>query len=178
MNSVENLYLIALLPPKEIQEEITLLKKEVARNFDSKHALNAPPHITLHMPFRRKKKRLSELEEVMGEINAEFNSFEIQLDGFNFFEPRVIFINVISNPHLIQLQKRVAQNCRRKLNLDNANYKNQPFQPHITIAFRDLNKQKFFQAKSYYESKEFNLTFLMDKASLLRKDNNSWVVVE
>ena len=136
----ESLYFIAILPPKKIQEEITSFKQIIADRFESTHAFNAPPHITLHMPFRLKKKKEDKLLHCIDDIRNQMSSLSIQLDGFDFFEPRVVFVNVIPSEKLNNLQGKVVELVKKKLKIYNANYKERPFHPHITIGFRDLKK--------------------------------------
>lgn len=173
-----DLYFIAVVPPQEIQDRITELKHEVAKKFGSKHALNAPPHITLHMPFKWKDKRIGVLENVMHQINNELVDFEIELNDFDFFEPRVVFVNVLENEALSKLQKTVVDSCRKNLKLDNANYKDRPFHPHVTIAFRDLKKAMFYEAREYFNQQVFSCKFKVDELSLLKHDGGKWNVVK
>lgn len=173
----ESLYFLAIVPPKAIQDRITELKMEVAERFNSKHALNAPPHITLHMPFKWKEKKLDQLKEAVQTINEELTPFGVTLKDFDFFEPRVVFVDVVENESLNQLQKRVINTCRKELKLDNANYKDRPFHPHVTIAFRDLKKAMFYEARDYFVGKEFNQTFSVSELSLLKHDGGKWEVL-
>ena len=174
----ESLYFIAIVPPKEIQDEITKLKHEVAERYESKHALRSPPHITLHMPFKWKDKRFDELAEVMKKLNERLEPFEIQLRDFDYFEPRVVFVNVVANEKLEELQKKVVDVCRKQLKLDNANYKNRPFHPHITIAFRDLKKRMFYEARKEFEKREVSFEFQAKEITLLKHDGKKWNVVD
>ena len=173
----ESLYFIAVVPTVEIQEEITKLKQEVAEKYESKHALKSPPHITLHMPFKWKDKRYKELVAVMEKLNSDFEPFEVQLKDFDFFELRVVFVDVVENEKLNQLQKVVVDICRKQLKLDNANYKNRPFHPHVTIAFRDLKKRMFYEAKKEFEFREVSYKFQVTEISLLKHDGKKWNVI-
>lgn len=174
----ESLYFIAVVPPTEIQEEITKLKQEVAEKYESRHALKSPPHITLHMPFKWKDMRYEELVAVMEKLSNDFEPFEVQLKDFDFFEPRVVFVDVVENEKLNQLQKEVVDVFRKQLKLDNANYKNRPFYPHVTIAFRDLKKRMFYEAKKEFEKNEFNFKFRVEKISLLKHDGTKWNAIQ
>ena len=44
-------YFVALIPPSPVYEEAQALKEYFREKYNSKAALNSPPHITLHMPF-------------------------------------------------------------------------------------------------------------------------------
>ena len=172
----ESLYFIAVIPPQEIQEEITALKHEIAEKYGSKHALSSPPHITLHMPFRWKDKRFDELSDVMKNLNRDLETFEVELKNFDFFEPRVVFVNVVQSEKLEKLQKKVVGACRKELKLNNANYKNRLFHPHVTIGFRDLKKRMFYEAKKAFEHRSVRFQFQVEKVTLLKHDGKKWNV--
>ena len=55
------LYFIAIIPPSPIFEQASELKNHFMQQYQSKAALNSPPHITLHMPFEWKEKKEEEL---------------------------------------------------------------------------------------------------------------------
>lgn len=175
---MEQLYFIAIVPPAGIQDEITALKQEIAEKYGSSHALKSPPHITLHMPFRWKEKRFEELNTLMLELNEGIEPFEIELQNFDFFEPRVVFVDVMENEDLTDLQKQVVDACRRKLKLDHANYRNRAFHPHVTIGFRDLKKAKFYEAKKEFEERVFANKFRVQQVELLQHDGKQWHRVE
>jgi len=174
---LENLYFIAIVPPEKIQDEITQLKVLVAERFNSKHALKSPPHITLHMPFKWKEKKYDLLIDTMKKINNEVEEFQIELDGFNFYEPRVVYVDVKQNKQLEELQKKVIDLCRKELKINNANYKDRPFVPHITIGFRDLRKPQFYEAKQYFQKREHTAQFKTTGVSLLKYVGGRWVSV-
>ena len=102
---MEERYLLAIMPPDELLSQITKLKKGVAENFGSSHALNAPAHITLHMPFRLSENKVSALHDFIKSVNSEIQPFSILLKDFDFFEPRVVFINIKECQELIALQR-------------------------------------------------------------------------
>lgn len=174
---MESLYFIAIVPDEKVKAQVHAYKLEVADRFDSSNALKSPPHITLHMPFKWKESKCERLLELMETLNEEIQPFQVSLNGFDFFEPRVVFVNVEPNEELEVLQSKVVRACRRALKLDNANYKNRPFHPHMTIGFRDLKKPSFFQAKDYYENKNYNAQFEVNEVSLLKHDGKQWKVV-
>ena len=173
----DSLYFIAVVPNEGVSSEVESFKKEVAEKFGSNHALRSPPHITLHMPFKWKNHKELVMLDLIGNLNDEITPFQIELNGFDFFEPRVVFVNVEENKELENLQSKVVRECRKKLNLDNANYKDRPFHPHMTIGFRDLKKPAFYQAKAYYENKTYFAQFELKKITLLKHDGKKWQVI-
>lgn len=175
---MNQLYFIAIMPPAEIRDRITQLKKEFSEKYSSKQALKSPPHITLHMPFRWKDKKVDQLHTFVKNINKRLEPFEVALKGFDFFEPRVVFVNVLPNDALRRLQSEIVQQARKELLLDNANYKDRPFHPHMTIAFRDLKKPMFYAAQAHYSEKEINHVFWVEKIELLKHDGERWQAME
>lgn len=174
----EGLFFIAIVPPQAIQTEVTRLKEEVRDRYGSKHALNSPPHITLRMPFKWEMKKLDLLLETLADVSNGCDTFEIQLKGFNAFPPRVIYADVQPNLRLRELQNHVSTVARRQLGLDNGDYKNRGFQPHMTIAFRDLKKAKFMEAWRGFEKRTFDATFFVVSLTLLKHEAGKWSVYE
>ncbi|MEM7297840.1 MAG: 2'-5' RNA ligase family protein [Bacteroidota bacterium] len=173
----ESMYFIAVVPPQKVQEEVTQLKVLMAERFHSKQALKSPPHITLHMPFKWKESKIGKLELAIKKINAEVQTFKVELDGFAFFEPRVVYVDLAKNAKLIELQKNVVEVGRKELNLENGNYKNRPFRPHMTIGFRDLKKPDFYDAKKYFQNREFSARFMVKEVKLLKHNGKKWDII-
>jgi 2'-5' RNA ligase len=168
------LYFIAIVPPASIRNEIQLLKEYLRDAYQSKAALNSPPHITLHMPFQWKEAKEDKLISALKTFTAASHDVEIQLSAFACFAPRVIYINVLESESLRDLQSTLHRFCKRELNLFHAQYRDKPFHPHITLAFRDLKKDKFEKAWIEFQEKKFAGDFVVDKMTLLKHDGKVW----
>ncbi len=167
-------YFVALIPPSPVFDEALDLKNYFKTRYNSKASLNSPPHITLHMPFRWKEDKESDLVETLEHFDSGIMPFTVQLLNFNSFAPRVIFIDVVPNEALTALQKKLLRFCKRELNLFNADYKDQPFHPHLTLAFRDLKKSTFAEAWQEFENKTYAADFLVDRFALLKHNGREW----
>src|SRR6478609_7065029 len=161
-------YFIAIIPPAPIDEEVQLLKNYVVTHYNSKAALNSPPHITLHMPFEWKREKEVMLCDSLSTFFGTMSSFELQLSDFSSFAPKTIFIQVVKNAQLESLEKELHAFCKKNLNLFNARYQNMPFHPHMTIAFRDLHKTTFAEAWTYFKDKKFDEKFRVVTVALLK----------
>jgi 2'-5' RNA ligase len=170
---LESLYFIAVVPPEDIREEVTELKKYVAATYGSKHALKSPPHITLHMPFKFKDRKYEQLEAFLQSMVKNQPTFSIQLQGFSYFEPRVVFVDMLQSEALESLQATISKEIRQ-LNILNSQYKGRPFHPHMTIAFRDLKKQAFYEARNDFSQKEYSRNFEVEEICLLKHDGQQW----
>jgi 2'-5' RNA ligase len=175
---VEKDYFIAIVPPSPIYEEAIEQKVYFKTKYNSKASLNSPPHITMHMPFRWAEKNEDKLAGYLKVFAQENTAVTIKLNGFSSFPPRVIFINVEITPELEGLQKNLERYIRRQLNLFNANYKELPFHPHLTLAFRDLKKPNYQKAWEEFVSKNYQATFLANKLALLKHSGSVWEVFQ
>src|SRR5688572_11117919 len=98
------LYFIAFIPPAPVFEDALKLKQYFKETYNSKAALNSPPHITLHMPFRWKlNKEIQLIEKLKGFIKRH-DPLKICIDNFSSFPPRVIFLNVVTSQPLVTFQ--------------------------------------------------------------------------
>lgn len=167
-------YFIALIPPSPAFEQAQQWKEYFHVEFNSKAALNSPPHITLHMPFEWKTEKEAKLIEQLQRFAQTQNKFSLELNGFGCFEPRVIYINVLENAALSQLQSTLARFCKIELNLFNANRMDQPYHPHLTVAFRDLKKQVFPKAWAFVKDLTFEAQFICQEFVLLKHDGRLW----
>lgn len=171
-----NQYFIALIPPVPTYNEALGLKQYFKENYRSKASLNSPPHITLHMPFKWKEEKEQKLISALEKFIKTFDAFMVQLQNYSSFPPKVIFINVVKSEELEIFQKNLQRFCKKELNLFNADYKEQPFHPHLTLAFRDLKKPNFQQAWNEFERKKYKAEFLAEKISLLKHNGKEWEV--
>ena len=172
----EKLYFIAIVPPSPIYEEALEQKAYFKSKYNSKASLNSPPHITLHMPFRWSEQHEEELACHLKSFADENSPVTIQLKDFSSFPPRVIFINVVITPELENLQKNMQRYFKRQLNIFNANYKELPFHPHLTLAFRDLKKPNYQKAWEEFVTKNYQATFVASSLTLLKHSGSVWEV--
>ena len=170
------LYFVAIIPPSPIYEEALGLKNHFKEKYQSKASLNSPPHITLHMPFQWKEDKEDELLSTFEKLSPVVKPFKLKLSGFGSFPPRVLFIDVDKNESLVNLHQNIHQQCKRDLNVFNANYKDKAFHPHLTLAFRDLKKPMYAKAWEEFEHKDFNTEFSVDKFALLKHNGKVWEV--
>jgi len=85
----------------------------------------------------------------------------------------VISIGVSENERLNNLHHELQQFCESKLNLC-PEYKDLPFHPRLTLAFRDLKRAKFLEAWEEFNKRTFSASSIMSKISLLKHDGKIW----
>jgi 2'-5' RNA ligase len=126
------------------------------------------------MPFRWREKKEDDLVNALEKFAQQFSPFTLSLKNFSCFSPKVIFIDVSTNPCLNELQKELHKFCKRELNVFNADYKEQPFYPHLTLAFRDLKKPAFQKAWDEFKDKDFKADFVVEQITLLKHTGKVW----
>ena len=169
-------YFLAIIPPIPIQEEVMEIKSYFKEAYGCRAPLRSPAHITLQMPFRWKPEKEDKLIESLSLFAQKQRAFTVELKDFGCFEPKVIFINVVKNKSVKAMQKALVAHLRKSLGIFHADYKNRGFNPHITVAFRELKKPLFYQAWEEYREKSFQGNFHVHSFWLLRHDGKQWQV--
>ena len=173
LRQTDDLYFVAIIPREPLKARVTGIKKELEAQFNTKAALKSPPHITLHMPFRWKSKKIDQITTTLQELAVQTQAFYVELKDFAAFPPRVIYLNVTENISLNNLKSRVSQLSLQKWKLFDR-IDSRPFHPHMTVAFRDLKKPDFERAWSVYKTRTFEEQFLADEITLLKHNGKFW----
>ena len=170
-------YFIAIVLPPPVFEAAEKIKQELNLIHHLKGALRSPAHITLHRPFEWKEEKENELLETLDTFKFEDKNIAIDLNNFDFFEPRVIYIDVMHNVALFDLHKTLKSFAKTKLGLLNEVNDLRGFHPHVTVAFRDLKKRTFYELKEEFAQKQFRAAFNCNQISVL-KLHNKWEVLK
>jgi 2'-5' RNA ligase len=167
------LLLIALLPDAPLRERIRVLKEEMRLRFGAAHALKAPAHLTLQMPFRASSSERDDLVRRLEAFACREPGFEIQLSGFDAFPPRVIFIRVVDHAPILGLHERLRAMLLEKVGLGEKAVTPE-IHPHLTIATRDLSETAFLRAWPEFQAREFEASFQVRSLFLLQHNGKAW----
>jgi len=173
MNNRMNLYFIAIVPPRGLRQQVFEFKEEMRARFRAGHALKSPAHITLQKPY----KRFSEEEDTMADALTMFagseRPFNIVLDGFGSFAPRVIFVKVTDTDPVVSLHARLREMLLTKLHFSRDEIM-KDVQPHITIATRDLTPETFHDAWAEKKDQVFRGSFTVSSICLMKHNGKNW----
>jgi len=172
-----DLYFIALIPHQALRAEISALKNEIFNNTGSKKALNSPAHITLQRPFRRNHEFEVNLISCLKLFASKQKSFKISLSGFDYFEPRVIFVDVLKSKELNILQTNLNLVLLDQLAFEQKEL-NVHIHPHMTIATRDLSKNAFYKVWPTYKNRRYHGEFTVKSIFLLKHNGTSWDILQ
>lgn len=176
MKKSDPLYFIAIVPPEPELTELWGLKHEFAEKYSVKAALKSPPHVTLHMPFRYREDREPRLFETLQESMKELPGFRLVLDGFGSFPPRVVYLQVEENSTLNELYRMIMKLMKTEFSIFNAGYKDRPFHPHLTLAFRDVRKAVFNEIWEHVRNEPFRMEADISHVCLLKHNGSNWEV--
>lgn len=170
------IFFIALIPPKEIKEEVTQFKLYASRHFNASHALKSPPHITLFPPFVWPKEKESFLKDALENFGQLHSAVPVELRHFNSFGQRVIFVDVLFTEELNDLRNSLVLYLKQQIDLNHSD--SRPFHPHMTLAFKDLKPAFFSKAWNYFSQLTFERNFVADELFLLRHDGVKWQIIQ
>ena len=174
MSSSKQRFFIALVPPDDIQERITEIKQYFADRYNSSRALQSPPHITLQIPFEWPAADVPKLEESLKGFAARRLSIPVTLSGFAAFVPRVIYVDVVKSPELLELQKDLMSYIEENLGIADRLSQTRPFVPHVTVAFSDLTQENFQKAWLEFQERSIFFEFTASTLTLLLHDGSRW----
>jgi 2'-5' RNA ligase len=171
-----NRYFIAAIPPAYLANYITGIKQSIAEKYDSKAALNQPPHITLVPPFQLEDSKINRVSKVIAEcLQMNTTPFLITLENYSSFPPKVIFMQVVSNSKLIKLASDVNKVLYSEGLIKSFDY---DLHPHVTVAFKDLTEENYKLAWEEYKDKNVYFDWDLNQLSVLKYVDKQWVVVK
>jgi len=174
MNPSKQRFFIALVPPDDIQQHITEIKLYFAEHYNSRGALNSPPHITLQPPFEWLAEDVPKLEESLNQFSVNRRPIPVTLSGFAAFAPRVIYVDVVKSPELLEIHSYLMSYMEANLGIVDRVSQSRPFVPHMTVAFRDLTKENFQTAWLEFAGRSLHFEFTASALTLLIHDGRRW----
>lgn len=169
---MENLFLVCLIPPISIVEDIDVIRGEISDKYKVYESLKRPAHITLYNPVKissleKEKSFFKALEE------ASFSEiFSQVLKGFNSFAPHTVFIDVERNQSIMHLQAQIKSALQPLALLpERDNFK---FNPHLTVAFKDVKPATYSLIVDEYQTKNFKRVFFVDSFSVYKHLDKRW----
>lgn len=168
------LYFAALIPPNELKEEILKLKLEIKEKFNAAHALKLPAHITILPPFWLDVNKEPDLLENLKSNALTQKSFPVHLKDFGHFGQRVLFIKVVNHEPV----KQVYTNFSATLQTLFSEASVSSIHPHITLATRDLSRDKFQKAWEAFKDRSYTNSFTAKTLFLLKHNGKSWDILK
>ena len=171
-----HMYYLAILSSEEINKEVLKWKSFFKEKFKCSKALNSPAHITLISPFWMNTGLENELAASLKEFCKKQVGIRVQIKDFSAFKPKVIFADVVKNEKLDLLHSTFNDFILMQQKFPIKKDEN-IFQPHITLATRDLYKKDFNEAWEIFSKKKYVAEWMATGISLLRHNKKNWDVI-
>lgn len=171
------MFFIGICPPHPLEKQVHGIKEEFRQKYGIEGAFRSKAHITLQMPFNLSINKTNDFILNLNQLLETQKPFNIQLQKFGNFEPRVVFIKVAENPELNSLQKSIER-FMKQYQVFTSTHKNNGFTPHITIAYRDLKKPTFYKIWEELKDRSFQSSFLTNSVTVFKHNGKSWDTFE
>ncbi|MBT7706102.1 2'-5' RNA ligase family protein [archaeon] len=120
---------------------------ELCEKFGLCWGLKQSPHITVKTPFDVDK--LDQFISYIESLAKKIKPFDIELNGFNYFEPKVIFLDVKENSSLKDLHLRILKDINKKYKIKPSEFEGENIKFHSSVALEDVTEEKLEEAKKY-----------------------------
>lgn len=171
-----NMYFLAIVCPEQINREVLQWKHWMRDRFGCIAALRSPAHITLVPPFWMEAALEKNMIDKTDLFCSKLKPFAISVTNFAAFKPRVIFVDVLKNEILEELQSDISEFLIAAGEFP-VQKDERAFHPHITIATRDLHKRSFAEAWEFFAKKEYHAGWMAEGISLLKHNKKNWDVI-
>ena len=171
-----NMYFIALVLPTDVNGDVLKWKLFMKEHFNCLVALRSPAHITLVPPFWMSGDNENKLEDAIRLFSQRQTPVKVSLKNFAAFRPRVIYVDVLSNPPLQSMHDQLHEHLIAS-DIILIKKEERSFHPHVTIATRDLHKKTFHEAWKIFEKKNYEASCVIAGISLLKHNQKNWDVI-
>lgn len=143
--------------------------------FGLQKGLRQSPHITVKPPFIADS--IAPYVKYMESLCAGLEAFEIELDGFNSFSSKVIYLDVKENPNLFAIHEKITSDFKKEFNRN----EKEEMIFHATLAYGDVDEETFKKAFEYLKAHfKPKFKFKPQKMGLFYQlpDDSGWIVVK
>ena len=173
-----SLFYIAIECPKDINERVDGMKGYMEKEYGCRAARKSPAHLTIVPPFRAEDELIKQLQDFVTTFNIGMLPFQIRLKDYGQFAERVLFVDVERpNDPLNALE----QECMKEFSeqFPGIIFGMKPdFNPHVTIATRDIPEGKLAESRQYFETNfPFDEQFEAKNLTLYKLDKGWWQAV-
>jgi 2'-5' RNA ligase len=167
------------VPPESVSHRLDILRKELNEIAGSSYALQYPPHVTLRTGFLVPENKINSFIDEFGLLFSQQKTFRIETGGIhggfymqNNIRRPIVYFSIKPDQSLLSLNKRLlAYTQYRKSSRTH-------FDPHLSIAYRDLSMKGFERLKEIIENrsdlKKQQHRWVCDHAGLYVKNGESW----
>ena len=148
--------------PKDVEKEAKRITKILSTKFSTSASAKLwDPHTTVGSGITVEETKLKQLFNDLDKFAKKKRKIKAKINGIDFFtnlkppfkSPYAIFMKVNLNSGLAELHKALETNILEKYPKW---YRVDKYRPHVTIAFNDLTKENFTEAKKFLKQINYN----------------------
>lgn len=170
--AMENLFLVCLVPPASIIEDVDEIRNYISDKFNVHESLKRPAHITLYPPVKISSQETEKKFFNALKAASYFNPFNQVLKNFNAFPEHTFYIDVERNDGIMSLEKQIRTELQPLKLLDKKD--SNKFNPHLTLAFRDLKTPVFQEILAEFKDRKFKREFQISSFSVYKHMDKRW----
>ncbi|WP_191016931.1 2'-5' RNA ligase family protein [Treponema zioleckii] len=175
-NFPEQTHFIGVLLPEDITLTLEDCRRYMNEVYGCKSGYGTPIHITLVPPFKMQRDFSTKdlVTAIENEILPKHLGFTAHIDNFDAFGDRTIFAKVVANENWTRLRdetlKAILKACPGCTKKDQ-----RPFQPHGTVANRDIPAGATTKALQVMNEMKLAEDFLIDNITIFERQGGKWL---
>ena len=174
----EQTHFIGVLLPEDLTSRLEGYRRYMNQQYGCRSGHGTPIHVTLVPPFQLPAPcTTADIATTLAQMVAEkkWHTFNAKIEGFDAFGDRTLFAKVI--PSTVWTAFRAAAFGAVAATSPGAVRKDtRPFQPHITVANRDIPPGASTEALEYLNELELKTTFPVDNITIFERKEKRWVI--
>ncbi len=179
-NFPQQTHFIGVLVPNDITATLEDCRRYMNEKYGCKSGYKTPIHVTLVPPFHLDEKySTKDLQNaIFSDVISKLNDFKFtaRIENFASFGDRTIFAKVLQDPKWTKLRDAVfdsiiktAPACTKK--------DKRPFQPHLTVANRDIPAGVSKDALEVLNELNLIEDFDVDNITIFERREEKWIAV-
>lgn len=173
-------YSLVIYLDEKLTQKIRVIQNALSILTGSRASLNFwEPHITIGAGVEVTDKDFSSFCKEIEEAIKNLKPFKVKIKNYGFMDnwmggklkgyaKYVIYLNIIKNKKLQNLFLVIKEKVTDKRTLFYGQISS--YNPHLTVAFKDLDKKSFFKAKEIFKKEKFEDEILVDHIALAKEN--------
>lgn len=166
-----NLYMIAVRPVGDNIKLIHEIRQSFSATYNVSKALDNPAHITIIPPFHATEDQIIAISKIVSEVTPKFEKFQSHISKYGFFDKnRVVYLGIDDTRPLKKLYSAIEEAVKNAVPDVKFRYTFK-YTPHITIGYRDLDRDVYKAAKDELQEKLEDISFEITEVEIwIRKE--------
>ncbi|MBR5672504.1 MAG: 2'-5' RNA ligase family protein [Spirochaetales bacterium] len=176
----EQTHFIGVLLPDDLTQKLLKCREYMNHKYGCRSGFGTPIHVTLVPPFKLPAPcTTADIAAALAQMVAEkkWHAFNAKIEGFDAFGDRTLFAKVLPSAVWTAFRaavcSAVAQASPGAVRKDT-----RPFQPHATVANRDIPPGASTEALEYLNQLELAATFPVDNITIFERREKRWTATQ